>query len=139
MLNYIGPNGGQGVQAFRDGTLRDSQEHGNTRTQTDGDGSVVVGSRYVTSNNDYSHVEVDELVFFNKALLENEVMDLYNLYQWQTAGSARPTYFYLNELISEWIVQHALVETDHNNNIQNRQAQLFPSLWIYPIYYPNNF
>ena len=83
MLNYIGPNGGQGIQAFKDGTLRDGQEHGNPRTKTDGDSRVVVGRRYVTSNDDYSHVEVDELIFFNKALLEVEVMKLYNLYQWE--------------------------------------------------------
>ena len=55
----------------------DSQQNGNT----DEDGRVVIGRRYVTSNNDYSHVEVDELVFFNQALLEEDVMEWYNLYQ----------------------------------------------------------
>ena len=33
-----------------------------------------------------------------------------------------------NEFTSEWIVQDVLVETDHNNNIQSRQTQLFPDI-----------
>ena len=57
-----------------------SKQSGNLRTQADGDGRVVVGRRYVTSSQNYAQVEVDELIFFNQALLENEVMELYNMY-----------------------------------------------------------
>ena len=64
VLNFIGANGG-GVEAFKDGALINSAQYGNTRTQTDGEGRVVVGRRYVTTNNNYAHVEVDELIFFN--------------------------------------------------------------------------
>ena len=88
-VKNIGPNGGQGIQVFRDGTLRDSQQHGNTLTQTDGDGRVVIGRRYVTSNNGYARVEVDELIFFNQALTNEKVGKLYDIYQWTWTNSAR--------------------------------------------------
>ena len=81
VLNFIRPNIGQGVQAFRDGTLRDSISIGASGDDVTGDDQVVVGRKYVNSNQDYAHVEVDELIFFNKALMQQEVTELYNLYQ----------------------------------------------------------
>ena len=87
VLNYIGPIFQEGVQAFSDGTLRSSNQGIGFGTQTPGDGRVVVGRRYVSRNDDYAQVEVDELVFFNRALLEEEVRELYNVYQWKWAIS----------------------------------------------------
>ena len=81
VLNFIGPNGGEGIQSFKDGTVRDSHQQGRSGTHTAGDGRVVVGRRYVSTSYGYSKVEVDELIFFNEALLEEEVSDLYNMYQ----------------------------------------------------------
>ena len=81
VLNFIGPNGGQGIQAFKDGTLREFSRYGASNTYTAGDGRVVVGRRYPSRSQDYAHVEVDELIFFNEALLEQDVMELYNIYQ----------------------------------------------------------
>ena len=87
VLNYIGPNFKEGIQAFRDGTLHSSNQGIGFGTQTPGDGRVVVGRRYVSRNDYYSHLELDELIFFNKALLEEEVRELHNVYQWKWAGS----------------------------------------------------
>ena len=82
VLNYIGPNNGQGIQAFKDGTpIKNRGE--SVGDHTVGDGRVVVGKKYVYINNYYSHVEMDELIFFNKALLEEEVRELHNVYQWK--------------------------------------------------------
>ena len=81
MLNFIGPNAGEGIQAFRDGALRARHRSGHSNTYTDGDGRVVVGRRYVSRSQDYAHVELDELIFFNQALQGEDVMELYNLYQ----------------------------------------------------------
>ena len=81
VLNFIGPNGGQGIQAFKDGTLQEHDLYDYSGTYTDGGGQVVVGGRYVSISQDYALVEVDELVFFNKALLEEEVKELYNMYK----------------------------------------------------------
>ena len=82
VLTYIGPNNGQGIQAFKDGTPIKNRGEG-VGDHTVGDGRVVVGKKYIYINNYYSHVEMDELIFFNKALLEEEVRELHNVYQWQ--------------------------------------------------------
>ena len=50
-------------------------------SKTVGDGRVVVGRKYVYTNNYYAHVEMDELIFFNQALSVEEVMELHNTYQ----------------------------------------------------------
>ena len=81
VLNFIGPNIGQGVQAFRDGTQRDASTGGSDGRDTTGDGRVVIGRKFTNANGDYAHVEVDELIFFNKALSAEEVGHLYDTYQ----------------------------------------------------------
>ena len=80
-MNFIGPNIGQGLQAFRDGTLHQGQPSGSlTGDETTGDGRVVVVRRYTNANGDYAHVEVDELIFFKQALSTEQVEQLYNMY-----------------------------------------------------------
>ena len=81
VLNFLGRNIGEGIQAFRDGTLRQASSGGASNDATTGFGQVVVGRRYVNSNQDYAHVEVDELIFFNQALTEDDVSDLYSMYK----------------------------------------------------------
>ena len=80
VLNFIGPNIGQGVQAFRDGIKRDTHTGGADGVDTTGPGQVVVGRRYINKNQDYAHVEVDELIFFNQVLSTEEISQLYNMY-----------------------------------------------------------
>ena len=79
-MNFIGPNIGQGLQAFRDKTLREGQSSGSDGDESTGTGQVVIGRRPINSNRDYGHVEVDELIFFNQALSTEEVGQLYNMY-----------------------------------------------------------
>ena len=43
MLNFIGPNAGEGIEAFKDGALSARHQHGHANTYTDGDGRVVMG------------------------------------------------------------------------------------------------
>ena len=81
VLNFIGPNSGEGIQAFKDGTLQERDLYDYSGTYTDGEGRVVIGRKYVSISQDYAHVEVDELIFFNQALLEEEVNELYNMYK----------------------------------------------------------
>ena len=81
MLNFIGPNSGEGIQAFRDGALISRHQSGSDGDQIVGDGRVVVGKKYANTNNYYVHVEMDELIFFNRALLEEEVRELYSMYE----------------------------------------------------------
>ena len=82
VLTYIGPNRGQGIRLFLDGVRKDSDSSLSSYNYTAGDGRVVVGRQYV--NIDYYYyasVEIDELIFFNEALLEDEVKEMYNMYQ----------------------------------------------------------
>ena len=81
VLNFLGQNSGEGTQAFTDGVLVSRDQSGYSTSQTAGDGRVVVGKRYVNVNNYYAHVEMDELIFFNQALLEDQVKGLYDAYQ----------------------------------------------------------
>ena len=41
-----------------------------------GDGRVVVGRIYTNSDRQYGSVDVDELLFFNQALGEQQIRDL---------------------------------------------------------------
>ena len=83
VLNYIGPNNRQGIRLFEDGVRARSDSYLNSYNYTAGDGRVVVGKAYVDSAGYYASLEMDELIFFNKALMEAEVRELYNMYQWQ--------------------------------------------------------
>ena len=80
VLNFIGLNSGEGIQAFRDGALHSNNQIGASGTNTAGDGRVVVGRRYVSRSRDYAQVELDELIFFNEALSNEEVRELYSMY-----------------------------------------------------------
>ena len=80
MLNYIGPNIGEGIRAFSDGALRGSHQSGAGGNHSVSDGQMVIGRRYPNRHRDYAHVEVDELIFFNEALSNEEVGQLYDMY-----------------------------------------------------------
>ena len=73
MLNYIGPNEGQGIQVYEDGTLtiRDTSPYASGSNP--GDRALVIG-KFATDQTYFSSVmstmEVDELLFFNEALTE---------------------------------------------------------------------
>ena len=80
MLNFIGPNSGEGIQAFSNGAFISQHQSGAEGDHPDSDGQMVIGRRYPNRSIDYAHVEVDELIFFNEALSNEEVRELYNMY-----------------------------------------------------------
>ena len=80
VLNYIGPNMGDGIQAFQDGAFISRHQSGADGDHHVGDGQMVIGRRYPNRSQDYSHVQVDELIFFNEALSNEEVGQLYSMY-----------------------------------------------------------
>ena len=67
VLNYIGPDSGQGIQIYLDGvhTKSDLESAKTTYTRTLGDSKVVLGRRYADQDKDYASVEIDDLVLFN--------------------------------------------------------------------------
>ena len=76
VMNYIGPNNGEGIRTYYNGT-----EVGNDPTKTAlsrsaGDGRIVVGREYTDRDGAYASVMVDELLFFNRHLLSDEITSL---------------------------------------------------------------
>ena len=78
VLNYIGPNNGEGIKVFMDGkqVANDTTRYGGPRTA--GDGRIVVGRRLTNEDKKYAGVQVDELIFFNAALSSDDVLSIYN-------------------------------------------------------------
>ena len=78
VLNYIGSNDGEGIRISYDG-----QEVANGTTMDEGSypagGSrIVVGRSFIDEDRLYASMEIDELIFFNKALSTNDIKLLYN-------------------------------------------------------------
>ena len=78
VLNYIGPNNGQGVRMFIDGQEVASGTTQISRSGSVGDGRVVVGRTFI-NHQLHSSVQVDELVFFNQALSLDQIRTLYSV------------------------------------------------------------
>ena len=78
VMNYIGPRNGQGFQVFQDGTLAGGTQSRGHFDATPGNGSLVLGKRYVNEDDNYAWIDVDELVFFNRKLTAQEVTKIYN-------------------------------------------------------------
>ena len=73
MLNYIGPNDGEGIRLFINGTevARDTDKHRGPYPA--GDGRIVVGKWLTDQDKWYKSVQVDELMFFNRFLSSDEI------------------------------------------------------------------
>ena len=84
VLNYIGPDDGQGIQLYDDGTTSAMHYIDNTKeagSYSPGDGNVVLGRYYTDFYDDsdpYTGVKIDELLFFNTKLDSTEVAALAN-------------------------------------------------------------
>ena len=79
VLNYIGPKNRQGIQIYYDGVQTKNDEVKFAWDIPTGDGRVVVGRRTTSLEQDYTGVDVDELMFFNKKLSDQEIMDIKNI------------------------------------------------------------
>ena len=81
MLNFVGPEPGKGFRVFYDGIELesfDSSLKGVDLSSSPGDGRVVVGRYYTDQDRDYISVEIDELIFFNQALNNDNINTLYS-------------------------------------------------------------
>ena len=79
VLNYIGPNNGQGIEIYHNGVQirNDATKSGATRSS--GDCKVVIGRLYADTDDWYGSVDVDELLFFNQKLTDQEIQDIRNM------------------------------------------------------------
>ena len=75
VLNYIGPDDVQGIRVYGmevvSSTIRDV-------SRSAGDGRILVGRGRTDENSFYASRQIDELIFFNKALSTNDIKLLYN-------------------------------------------------------------
>ena len=67
-------------QVFYDGALLDPSYSDVINPSPPENGQVVIGRHYVDGDYDYVSVELDELVFFNRALEDQEIQALYQYY-----------------------------------------------------------
>ena len=80
MLNYIGPEDGEGIRIYIDGQPAGSSSSYDPLEPMapSGDGRVIVGRYYTDDDSFYATVDVDELLFFNEALTDDQVTKIKN-------------------------------------------------------------
>ena len=76
MLNYIGPNNGQGIRFYFDGVEVANGTSKDSATIFAGDGRVILGKQGITAEGTYASVDVDELLFFNETLSDQIIRDM---------------------------------------------------------------
>ena len=77
VLNYIGPEDGQGIRLFYNGTEVANDDTYRCCTQQEAaDGRILVGKYLLDGDNFYSSVQLDELIYFNRALKVEEIREL---------------------------------------------------------------
>ena len=75
VLNFIGLDDGQEIRIYHDGVnvANDMSITISTSMRPETDRRIVLGRLYTDSNENYATVQVDDLVFFNRALTEAEI------------------------------------------------------------------
>ena len=77
-LNYLGPNIGEGIKIFYDGTEVASDTTKDRGSFPAGDGRIVVGRFFTDTDEKYTSMQVDEPFLFNEALSATDIALLYN-------------------------------------------------------------
>ena len=75
---YLGPNNGQGLVVYVNGTEVGRTAVMSTTLLQPGNGQLVIGKGY--GNDYYSSVVVDELTLWNRELSDQEIMDLHQMF-----------------------------------------------------------
>ena len=77
---YLGPNNGQGLIVYVNGTAagRDATRVADVNQQ--GNGQLVIGKKFIDSDNDYSSVAVDAMTLWSRELTVQEIEDLYQMF-----------------------------------------------------------
>ena len=73
VINYIGPENGQGIRIYYDGEQADSDTTRTADSKLPGDGRIVIGRYHTDWDDRYASVQLDELIFFNMKLSESEI------------------------------------------------------------------
>ena len=76
VMNYLGPEDEQGIRVYFNGTQVRSDNTKQPATYQPGGDRVVVGRFYVNYDDSYGNVDMDELLFFNEALTDENIRDM---------------------------------------------------------------
>lgn len=76
---YLGRHEGEGIVMYIDGHEAGRDEDTMGGPNTPGDGVLVIGRFDPSSNTRYCSVEMDDLIFWNEALQEADIMNPYNM------------------------------------------------------------
>ena len=76
VLNYIGPNNGQGIRFYFDGVQVANDTRKRSTTTFAGDGRMILGKQGINVDARYASVDVDELLFFNETLSDQSIQDM---------------------------------------------------------------
>ena len=78
VLNYVGPDDGEKLQVFYNG--ENSMHDGSKEawSYSAGKWKIVIGKAYAHDDMFYSSVQIDELIFFNRALTVDEISQIYS-------------------------------------------------------------
>ena len=79
VLNYLGPDDGQGSKIYLNGILVASDSMKDAFSYPQGDGSVVLGRRFTHIDGYYPNADVDEILFFNQSLTDEQISQLGNI------------------------------------------------------------
>ena len=73
MLKYTAA----GIWMFVNGAKVDSDTSGLGTSRSTGDGRIVVGRSYTDQDKLYASVQVDDMIYFNQALINEDINKLY--------------------------------------------------------------
>ena len=76
VVNFIGPDNGEGIRIYIDGDQIGSDPKIYKHSVPEGDGRVVIGRVYTSTEFRYSSQQMDELILFNHALTDDEIQRL---------------------------------------------------------------
>ena len=73
VLNFIGPNDGEGIRVYEDGSLIDRDNTKYNLRRSASNGRISLGRFIARHGTYYASAQVDELMFFNQSLTEAEI------------------------------------------------------------------
>ena len=73
VLNYLGPENGRGIRVYLDGVFGNRDSSKEEYTNSAGNGQVFVGKFRPEEDRNYASVEIDELLFFNTTLTQDDI------------------------------------------------------------------
>ena len=73
ILKFIGPNEGEGIRIYHDGVEVGSKTTTGGNSKDNGTRRIVIGRYFVEPPDIHSSMQVDELLFFNQLLTDDEI------------------------------------------------------------------